>query len=235
VKKAAAIAAVSESTKRDLIQLLAVSPDRVTVVPNAADDRFFIADPLTPEEHQTLGLPDRFLLCVGTLEPRKNHLLLFDALESIDPHRTLPLVIAGGVGWSADGIVERARALERSGRVMLLNYVDDQLLPRLYASATAVMYPSWYEGFGLPVLEGLAAGRPVIASDVPAHKEVAGDEAVYVRPDDVVSMARAIIDACEAEEPTNEQIEGRRRQAKRYSWESSGAILAQLLSKVATP
>ena len=235
IKKSAAIVAVSESTKHDLVRFFGVSPNRVTVIPNAADDRFFSAVPLTPVQRQSLGLPDRFLFCVGTIEPRKNHLTLFDALESIAVHQLLPLVIAGRIGWNSDGIMERAQALQRAGRVILLDYVDDRLLPRLYASAAAVVYPSWYEGFGLPVLEGLAAGRPVIASDVPAHREVAGDEAQLVTPGNAESIAKAIIDVHDTDEPTAAEIERRRWQARRYSWESSGAMLAQLFREVATP
>src|SRR5215213_10480130 len=105
---------------------------------------------------------------------------------------SIPLVIAGKVGWAADDIVARATALQATGRVILLDHVDDRLLPRLYSSATAVVYASWYEGFGLPVLEGLASGVPVIASDVPAHREVAGEQARFVPPGDAAAIAAEI-------------------------------------------
>ena len=232
VERAAAVVTVSESTKQDLVRLYGTGPERVTVIANAADERFFNAAPLDQQATRSLGLPERFLLSVGTIEPRKNHMMMFQALELLPAPPSLPLVIAGGIGWSAGDIVERARALERNGRVILLDYVDDRLLPGLYASSHAVIYPSWYEGFGLPVLEGLAAGRPVIASDIPAHREVAGDEAMLVDPGDVEALARAIEAVTQSGESSPDSIQARKRRARTYSWEASGARLAKLFQEV---
>jgi len=232
VKRSTAIVAVSETTKCDLIDRYGVLAERITVVPNAAEERFFGATALSPEERRSMDLPERFLLTVGTIEPRKNHIALFDALHLLPASVSIPLVIAGNVGWAADDIVARANALQAAGRVILLGHVDDRLLPRLYSSATAIVYPSWYEGFGLPVLEGLASGVPVIASDVPAHREVAGEQATFVPPGDAAAIAAEIERVLTSETSDPAQIELRRSQARRYSWDGSGQVLAALFREV---
>jgi glycosyltransferase involved in cell wall biosynthesis len=232
VERSAAIVAVSETTKHDLVDRYGLSAECITVVPNAADNRFFEATALSPEERRTMGLPDRYLLTVGTIEPRKNHSTLFDALDLVPERLSIPLVIAGRAGWAADDIVARASKLQAMGRVMLLDYVDDPLLPRLYSSATAIVYPSWYEGFGLPVIEGLASGVPVIASDVPAHREVAGEHATFVSPGDAAEIANAIVQAISSGSSESAQVERQRSQARRYTWERSGQALAALFREV---
>jgi alpha-1,3-rhamnosyl/mannosyltransferase len=209
-----------------------MDPHRVTVVPNAADDRFYSARPLGPEQRNLLRLPDRYLLTVGTIEPRKNHLTLFAALDLVPPEAQLPLVVAGRIGWNAESIVQVARNLERSGRVILLEYVAEDLLPGLYAGAEALVYPSWYEGFGLPVLEGLASGTRVIASDVPSHREVAGKWATFVPPDRPEAIAEALTAAANDGCLEPKVVSAQREWARRYSWNASGRMLAKLLSEV---
>jgi glycosyltransferase involved in cell wall biosynthesis len=233
VSEAAAVVAVSETTRRDLIERYRLDPAKVTVVPNAADARFFAAAPLSSDVRSRLGLPERYLLTVGTLEPRKNHLTLFKALDHIAPSARLPLVVAGRVGWSADEIVAAARDRQARGQVILLDYLADEFLPGLYAGATALIYPSWYEGFGLPVLEGLAAGTTVIASDAPAHREIGGSQVHYCSPADPEALAGAIALAI-ASEPDEATVVARRTRAARYSWERSGRILAGLFNEVVT-
>lgn len=231
IKKAEAIVAVSETTKLDMMERLGVDSERITIVPNAVDRRFFDAPPLTLSERSLLGVPERYLLTVGTIEPRKNHLTLFTALDQIPHSIQLPLVVVGRVGWASDEIVAAARRMEVKGSVILLDYVDDRMLPALYANAEALIYPSWYEGFGLPVLEGMASGTRVIASDVPAHREISGRTVILVAPDDVDELADAIEKALtSADDP---MMRARRtRRAADYSWEASGSILANLVRRV---
>lgn len=230
-RQAAAIMAVSETTKHDIVERLGIDPDRIHVAPNAADDHFFNASPLDPATRSKLGIPDRYFLTVGTLEPRKNHETLFNAIRAMPASGAIPLVVAGAVGWSADSIVEAGQQLQREGKVVILDYVDEHRLPGLYAGAEALLYPSWYEGFGLPVLEGMAAGVRVIASDVPAHREVGGDEIFYVDPGDVEVVAAAMRDALET--PDDPSARARRiTRARHYSWERSGHRLAEVLTGV---
>jgi glycosyltransferase involved in cell wall biosynthesis len=233
VRDAAAVVAVSETTRRDLIERMGVAPEKITVVPNAADDRFFNAQPLAAVQRQALGVPERYLLTVGTIEPRKNHLNLFAALDQVPLESQLPLVVVGRVGWSAAEIMSAAKDRQLAGQVILLDYLADEHLPGLYAGAAALVYPSWYEGFGLPVLEGLAAGIPVIASDVPAHREIAGDQAIFVPPHEPAAIAMALISV--AGTLSSESERGARRQrAARYSWDKSGTILAGVFNEVLT-
>lgn len=228
VEGAGLMAAVSETTKLDLVERLRVAPERIRVVPNGVDRRFLDGTPLSADERASLGLPDSYLLTVGTIEPRKNHLSLLDAIALLPPDAP-PLVIAGREGWSAREIVARARAMVKTGRVILLDYVPERLLPGLYAGAAAVAYVSWYEGFGLPVLEGLAAGCPVIASDVPAHREVARGEAHFVSPADPAEIAEALKRALGQTDPDAQAR--RRARAALYDWDTSGRALAALLQE----
>jgi glycosyltransferase involved in cell wall biosynthesis len=229
VREAAAVVAVSETTRDDLVERLGIDPDRVTIVPNAADARFFAATPLDEATRTRLGLPEQYLLTVGTIEPRKNHLTLFEALDRLSSSVRVPLVVAGRVGWSADEVVAAAEACRARGTVILLDYLADELLPGVYAGAAALVYPSWYEGFGLPVVEGLATGVPVVASDVPAHREVGGDQVVYAPPGDADALAIAIESALTAPQGT---ASARRARAARYSWQGSGKTLAGLIDEV---
>ena len=231
VRRVATIACVSETTKRDVIDRLRVAEDRVVVIPNGVDRRFFDAQPLGEIERTRLGLPQNYLLIVGTIEPRKNHLSLFAALDRLPADVDLPLVVAGRVGWQAGDVIAAANHLVERKRVILLDYVEDAVLPSLIAGAAALVYPSWYEGFGLPVLEGLAAGVPVVASDVPAHREVAGDAATFVDPHAAESIAAGIEEAlAHGNEPRHRAK--RRHRAEGYTWDRSGALLARLLTDV---
>ncbi len=164
-----------------------------------------------------------FWLAVGTLEPRKNYETLLDALDlywARSP-RPLPLRIAGGGGWKSDALKQHLAALETQGRVERLGYVPDADLLRLYGSAQALVFPSWHEGFGLPVLEALSQGAPVICSDRASLPEVGGEAAVYVDPGSAESICQAMLDL-EADPVRRARlVEAGRRQAERFSWEKT--------------
>jgi glycosyltransferase involved in cell wall biosynthesis len=229
LRRAAAIATVSETTRADLVERHGVPEDRVVVIPNAAGDQFFSASSPDDALRQQLGLPREYLLSVATIEPRKNHLTLLEALDRLALQHRIPLLLAGGIGWSADDILSRLRSAEARGRVILLGHVEDDVLAALYAGAAAVVAPSWYEGFDLPLLEALAAGTPVIASDVPAHREVGGDQVRYAPPSSPDQLADAIAATLDGGASDPEQREARREHARRYSWGNSGRRLAELL------
>ena len=233
VERAERVIAVSESTKRDIMERLGVEPSKVVVIPNGVDAGFFDPAPLETRYRETLGLPESYLLTVGTIEPRKNHLNLFAAIEHLDGANELPLVVAGKVGWSADAILAASAPLQVRNRVILLDYVPEAALPGLIAGAAAMIYPSWHEGFGMPVLEAMAAGAPVVASDVPAHREVAGDLATWCEPANFESIAAGIQEALASDSRTPAARAARQARAKEFTWFESGKKLTALLTDLA--
>lgn len=190
-QRADAIIAVSEATRAEVVARLSVAPERVRVVYEAADKAFH---PIPPElaaqrVSSALNIKGPYILFVGTVEARKNVTGLLTAFSRIDTGHTL--VIAGGYGWRSKEILDHAARLNLTGRVRFTGYIPDRtLLPALYSGADLFVFPSWYEGFGLPVLEAMACGCPVITSDTSSLPEVGGDAAIYVAPADVDGLAR---------------------------------------------
>jgi len=226
------ILTVSETTRQDIQERYRIPRHKLVVVPNGVEPRFFNAVPPDEDLRLQLGLPLEYLLSVGTIEPRKNLVGLFAALRAI-PRLGLPLVIAGGRGWDSQPIYAAAADLALSGRVRFLGHVPDDALPSLYSGATALIYPSWYEGFGLPVLEAMAAGIPVVASTAPALMEVGGSLATYVAPDQIEAMAAAIEDITVSSQCSEAARQARRTRAGGFSWDRSGKLLAEVLGEFA--
>lgn len=198
-RAATQIVAVSESTRQDIIAEFGVAPDRVRVIyPSISPDFQPVTEPAVlarfREQH---ALPERYLLYLGTLEPRKNVLTLIEAYGMLlaEEADAPPLILAGAKGWYYDELFTRIRALGLERHVTFAGYVsrDEQAL--WYAGAALFLYPSLYEGFGLPVAEALACGVPTITSDVSSLPEVAGDVAIQVAPRDAYLMARAMREA----------------------------------------
>jgi glycosyltransferase involved in cell wall biosynthesis len=167
-----------------------VPPERLAMIPNGVDGRFH---PALPQQaaafRQAKGLPTRYWLYVGTLEPRKNLLLLLEAFaqwrrQAGPDGQEVALVLAGGQGWYYRAIFARVRELGLHGVVHFPGFVSDTELPDWYRAAEAFLYPSRFEGFGLPVLEAMACGLPVVCSAAPGVREVAGRAALLLPADD---------------------------------------------------
>jgi glycosyltransferase involved in cell wall biosynthesis len=221
-RRAGQIITISESTRRDVIRLLGAPPERVTRVYCGVDNRF------TPEPasaagtalRERVGLPGEFILYLGTIEPRKNLSRLIDAytmLRRRDATR-LPLVLAGGRGWGDDEIVQKARANEFATDIYLPGFVPEPEIPLWYNAATLFVYPSEYEGFGLPPLEALACGVPVVASNASSLPEVLGDAAVLVDPTSVEAIADGIQRVLDDGALRSRLIARGPEQARRFSW-----------------
>ncbi len=193
VRRAVQILAVSEHTKRELVGLLGVPAERVVVTPNAVRAHFRPPEPATLAAFRvSKGLPERFVLYVGTLEPRKNLTTLLSAYAEIARRHDVPLLVGGGKGWLYDAVFQRLEELGLRERVHFVGYIEEEELPLWYAAATVFVFPSIYEGFGMPPLEAMACGTPVITSNSSSLPEVVGDAGLMVAPTDASAFATAL-------------------------------------------
>ena len=219
-QRADAIITVSESSRRDMIAHYGLNPAKVTVVYEAPAPEFVPASQAAMQAAgQRYGLPERFLIFVGTIEPRKNLTRLVEALQQLrDSGLTIPLLVVGGKGWLYEGFFKRLEALEVRDVVHFPGYVPSADLPILYSTATLAVMPSVYEGFGLPVLEAMACGTPVISSRSSSLPELGGEAACYFDPYDVAEMASTIGAVWTDGERRAEMREKGLAQAARFSW-----------------
>jgi glycosyltransferase involved in cell wall biosynthesis len=196
---ARAVIAVSQHTKRDLVDLLDVPEERIHVVYNAADTRY---QPLNDRAEvdrvvEKYGLPGQdYILYVGTLEPRKNLVRLIEAYGAALARRGNafpPLVLVGGKGWFYEDIFRSVKRLGLEKRVVFTGFVDDDDMLAVFNGASIFVYPSLYEGFGMPVLEAMACGVPVIASNASSLPEVVGEAGILVDPIDTDALAAALV------------------------------------------
>ncbi len=226
----------SLATGADVSRQLGVGQERVRLLYPGVNPRF---RPLPATECEPLraqlGLPKSFLLFVGTLEPRKNLVRLIAAFAQLTAGGAYPdlhLVIAGRRGWLYEEIFAAVERLGLAERVRFLDFVDDAHLPGVYNLANAFVYPSLYEGFGLPVLEALACGTPVVTASVSSLPEVVGDAAVLVDPLDQASIASGIARALGEHERLRAAGPS---QAQRFSWDSAAAGLIDIYRTLASP
>jgi glycosyltransferase involved in cell wall biosynthesis len=193
VARAAHVIAVSNQTAHDLARFFQVPAARLHVIPNGVDARFHPAPDRAAALRRDQGLPERYWLYLGTLEPRKNLTLLLEAFAQwrrrAQDGAEVHLVLAGARGWGYDAIFARAVELGLSDRVHFPGFIAADALPDWYRAAEAFVYPSRYEGFGLPVLEAMACGTPVLCSAAPGVREVAGTAAILLPPDDAAAWA----------------------------------------------
>lgn len=228
VDYADAIITISDSTARDVAELYPRAADKTVTVHLAADETFFNVNEPAPFDFP-------YFLFVSTLEPRKNVPFLLEvyaraAAEGNLPHR---LVLVGTPGWLSDPVFETAERLALGDRVVFAGSVPPEDLSTYYRYATLFLFPSLYEGFGLPPLEAQAAGAPVVASDTSSLPEVLGDGAVLLPPDDADAWAEAIIGLAGDEERRRELAERGRKNARRFSWEKTARATLAVYSSVA--
>ncbi len=232
-RRAAKIIAVSAFTRDEIVARLGVAAEKVAVVHNAADATFA---PLPTEERARFraeqGLPERFILCVGTLEPRKNLTGLLDAFARLAPHTDAALVVVGGQGWMYDDALARVATLGLTGRVRFAGFVPDEDLPRWYNAASVFVYPSLYEGFGLPPLEALACGVPTVTSAGTAMAEVVGDAALLADPRDPPALAAALGRALDDTALRATLRDAGPRRAATFTWARAAAATRAIYDEV---
>lgn len=215
---------ISENSKQDIVKYLGVKPEKVYVTPLAS--RYYpeyLADkPIEQIVNSTnYDFLNPYLLFVSTIEPRKNINALISAFNYLKQNSKIDhhLVLIGQKGWHYEPIFAAIDASPWKSQIHHLNYLSDELVALFYAKADAFVYPSHYEGFGLPVLEAMTLGTPVITSNTSSLPEVAGDAAVLVKPDDSMQLAEAILQVITDSKLRKELIEKGQERAKLFSWE----------------
>jgi glycosyltransferase involved in cell wall biosynthesis len=247
------VLADSEATRLDLVHHYHVPQERIAVVYPGRDEGLSpVTDPAVLAAVRTrYNLCGPYVLYVGTLHPRKNLVRLVQAFASVlqclsgrpgrgsepgpgsqFPVPDLQLVLAGQKGWLYDDVAAQVRKLGLDGRVILTGYVPDDDLPALLSGALAFVFPSLYEGFGLPVLEAMACGTPVVCSNVSSLPEVVGDAALMVDPLDIDSLAKGLVAAVTDDMLRHELIERGFQQMRRFSWRRCAQETLQVLEDV---
>jgi glycosyltransferase involved in cell wall biosynthesis len=220
-RRARRVIAISQSTARDVEQTLGIPAEKIDVAPGGYDSARYYPLPSAEIEdfRRRQGLPERFWLFLGTLEPRKNLTTLLDAYAALPLAERLPLILAGPKGWDYAPILQRIERHGLAGEVHLPGFIPAEALPLWYNSAEAFLYPSVYEGFGLPVLEAMACGTPVIVSDASSLPEIAGQAGMCIPPGDASAWADALRTAYVDSAWRAQAGAQGQEAARRYTWD----------------
>lgn len=225
-RRARRVIAISHSTAHDLTASLGIPPDKIDVAAPGYDTSVY--HPLPPESVEAFrrekGLPERFWFFLGTLEPRKNLITLIEAYAALPPSERLPLVLAGGKGWDYEDVFAAVERYNLHTEVKFPGYIPPQDMVLWYNSAEVFIYPSVFEGFGLPVLEAMACGTPVIVSDASSLPEVVGGAGMKLPPRDTAAwteaLRRAYHDAAWREDASSRGL----TEAARYRWDETARV-----------
>jgi len=236
--RADGIISVSSATKNDLIKYFPISEDKIRVIPNGVGEMF--QSIISPKEilrvREKYHLPSEFLLSLGVLEPKKNTERIILAYARLKEEiANLPkLVIAGSraYGWKNSSLFQLIKRLKLEEQVLFPDKIEQKDLPAVYHSALLFLYPSLYEGFGLPVVEAMACGTPVITSNVSSLPEVAGDAAILVNPYSVSEIAQAMKEVLLNDRKREEMREKGIKNAQRFSWQKSAQELLNFFEEV---
>ncbi|MFA6082390.1 MAG: glycosyltransferase family 1 protein [Patescibacteria group bacterium] len=214
---------ISNHSKKDIMERMHIPADKITVTYEAADERFRL--PVSADKKHEVcakyGIKPPFLLDVGTLNPRKNLEFLIKAFAKSIKHLDKPyqLVLTGKKGWHYDQLFKLVEDLGLNDRVIFTGYVDDDDKPALYHASTMFVFPSVYEGFGLPPLEAMTCGVPVISSNTSSLPEVVGDGGISLDPHDEAEWVKSIIEVLSHEKLHHDLSERAAKQAAKFSWD----------------
>lgn len=233
------VAAVSSETRRTLIEHFATPPEKIALVPNGIRPYLRrVSDPLLLDAvRHKYGLRSPLVLGVGTLEPRKNHLGLIKAFHKAASSankaaRPAMLAIAGGTGWLYDETRQVVADLKLEKKVRFLGRVSDLELMLLYSLADVFVFPSFYEGFGVPPMEAMACGAPVVTSNTSSLPEVVGDAALLVDPRDTGAIAQAMLRVIGSPQLQEELRQKGYERARGFTWEHSARKMLSLYTQV---
>jgi glycosyltransferase involved in cell wall biosynthesis len=236
VRRATHVLADSQATKDDLVALYDTPPDKVTVLLGGVNPEFRPVTDMNARRavRQRYQIPDNpYIFSIGTVQPRKNYARLIEALAALGQEgEDVHLVIAGGRGWLDGPIYQSVEDFGLGERVHFTGFVRDEDLPALYAEARCLAYPSLYEGIGLPVLEAMACGIPVVTSNISSMPEVAGDAALLIDPYDVDALADALRRLLTDESLRSDLIRRGFDQAACFTWDRAAQQLSDVYRRL---
>lgn len=238
IRKAKKLITVSAFSKNDIIKTYRAADNKTIVIPGAARTGFV---PLDWEEKQAVkdGYADgrEYFLFVGGIHPRKNLLSLLKAFSHFKKwqHSNMKLLVAGRMAWQYDDLIEKMKTYKYREDVVLLDYLPETQLQRVVGAAYALVYPSWFEGFGLPILEAMQAGVPVICSNTSSMPEVADDAALLVDPGNHEAIGKEMLALYRSEGVRNAFIEKGLQRAQLFSWDNTADAIYQELQQAVLP
>lgn len=232
IARATHVHAVSETTRQDIITLYNTPPEKVSVIFNAVEPRFKPMD-ISKDVLAKYHIPDiPYIISVGTVQPRKNYSRLVKSLVQLRQKHDVHLVIAGGRGWLEDEFYATIQQTGMTDYVHVTGFVADEDLPTLYSGAICMAYPSLYEGFGIPVLEAMACGTPVLTSTTSSLPEVAGTSAILVDPYDIDAIHNGLERLISDQDLRKTLSEKGLSQAQKFTWEHSAHQLKHLYTQL---
>lgn len=235
IGRASHVLADSVATKRDLIDVWQVPAEKIAVLYCGVNPAF---QPITDEARLTAVRhkyhldPAPYILSVGTVQPRKNYQMLIHAFRPVADQHPHHLVIAGGKGWLYDEMLAEVERQGLNGRVHFIGFVDDADLPALYSGADLFAMPSLYEGFGLPLLEAMACGVPILSSNVSSLPEVVGETAVQLPPHDPQAWSQALLELLTSPQRRQQMIVDGFRQSRQFTWQQSASQLLEIYASL---
>lgn len=234
-RQARRVVTISESGREDVHRFFKVPRQQIDVVLPGVDDVFYPRPASEVEAFRRQHhLPERFVLHVGTLQPRKNIPTLIKAMARMR-RSDLPLVLVGGKGWFYDEIFAQVERLGLQERVRFAGYVPDEALPLWYNAASLLVFPSIYEGFGIPIIEAMACGTPVIAADTSAVPEAAGDAALLFPPENVDALVSQTLAVLDNREQAATMRQRGLEQAAKFSWARAGEAMVATYCRALGP
>jgi len=230
-----AIITVSESTRLDAIRLLSIAPEKIITTQLGVDSSFRVINDIevTQQVAAKYNLPEKFLLYLGTIEPRKNLPVLIRSYKIlVDGGTAHKLVLVGKFGWMYQEVLDLVKELNLQDLVSFTGYVPQEDLPLVYNLASLFVYPTVYEGFGLPALEAMACGVPVITSQIASLPEIVGDAGLLIPVDDVAALHSAMSLVLEDNQLREKLIRDGLKRSKKFSWERTAQLTQQVYENV---